>query len=173
MGFEKGGNVLFLNVSCGELLNKKQDIHEKAFTGKLVKIKKVEDVYEDKPLDKVMVFMNDGKQTVAIKFTLESWYSVGFFQRIDNVNLDHEFTLGVMGSDKNNKISFCWMKQGDVKIEKTEIPIPEKVTVGKTTVTNFEKFTVHAVNWIEEFKAAKPETHEETPEPVDGEPLPF
>lgn len=166
MGFEKGGDILFLNVSCGYLVNKEKEIKEKAFTGRLLKVKKVEDDFEGKQMDKVRLTMSDGKITVSIKFTLESWYSVGFFQRIGNVKTEHEFTLGVMPSEQNEKMSFCWMKQGDLKIEKKEIPMPEKVKVGKTEVTNYEKFVEYAINWIENFKPQ----HELG---ADGEPLPF
>ena len=53
-------------------------------------------------------------------------------------------TLGVMESEQNEKMSFCYIKQGETKITpQPDFPKPEKVTIGgrgnAKTVTNWAK----------------------------------
>jgi len=141
MGMENySGNTLWLSVSCGKLTNKKKDIHCNAYTGTINKIEVKKDEYEGKEIEKVVVSLKDGEENAKIQFTLESWYSVGFFQRITSVDLYLPVTIGAMGSDLNEKMSFCWMKQGDKKIDKTEIAKPKKVKLGNKEVTDFTEF---------------------------------
>lgn len=143
MGVLEGGNVLFLNVSCGFLVNKKKEISTRGYEGIFKSIAMEDNEYEGKNIPKIKVHMIDAKthDEAVISFTAESWYAIGFFQRIDKIDLTKPFTLGVSQSDKNEKISFCWMKQSGNKIEKDEtFPMPEKVNVGKVVVTNWEPF---------------------------------
>jgi hypothetical protein len=141
MGVVDSANVLYLNISCGFLVNKKKEISARAYEGIFKSIAREVDSYEGKDLSKIKLHMadNKSKEEAVISFTAESWYAIGFFQRISNIDLSKPFTIGVSQSDKNEKISFCWMKQSGNKIEKDELfPVPEKVSVGKTVVLNWE-----------------------------------
>lgn len=124
----EGGNKLFLNVSKGKLINKQKDISAYAYTGRITQIERVEDTFEGQPVSKIRLHMLDGEENAIITFTEESWYAVTFFARICNVpTFDKPVTIGVSASEQNDKVSFCWMKQGDLKIEKNpNFPKPEK-----------------------------------------------
>jgi hypothetical protein len=144
MGVLEGGNTLFLNVSCGFLVNKKKEISTRGYEGLFKSISRETDEFEGKAIDKIKLHMTDHKtgDEAVISFTAESWYAIGFFQRIEKIDLSKQFIIGVAQSDKNEKISFCWMKQGGNKIEKNEsFPLPEKVMVGKSEVMNWEPVT--------------------------------
>jgi hypothetical protein len=184
MGVLESGNTLFLNVSCGFLVNKKKEISTRGYEGILESISQETDEFEGKPIDKIKLHMRDHKtdEKAVISFTAESWYAVGFFQRIENIDLTKPFTLGVSQSEQNEKISFCWMKQGGKKIEKNaEIPVPETVTVGKKEIKDFEKFLEEAGKIIQRLNYFTPkeepepaEEPTEEPEPIDGnDKLPF
>ena len=139
-----GGKKLYLNVSCGKFVNKKQGISAYAYSGKLEKVEIFEDEFEGKPMDKVRLTLKDEKtdETCLLTFTAESFYALGFFARINNIkDFDKAITIGVSKSEQNEKISFCWLKQGETKIGKTEDFIkPEKMQVSKnTTVTVWTK----------------------------------
>jgi hypothetical protein len=111
-------NAIYLSVSCGYMKNKQKNINAHWVSGLITDIYVKEDNYEGKPISKVYVKLQDKSETYILQWTEDSWYSYGFFQRIKNVNLNHEVTIGVSSSDQNEKMSFCWMKQGDTKIEK-------------------------------------------------------
>lgn len=145
-----GGKKLYLNVSCGKLVNKKQNISAYAYTGKLEKVEIFEDEFEGKPMDKVRVFLKDEKtdETCLLTFSAESFYALGFFDRINNVkDFDKAITIGVSGSDKNEKISFCWLKQGEEKIGRTLDYIqPKKIETGR------DKYVTVWTECIEQFR---------------------
>lgn len=131
------GKYLYLHVSCGKLVNKKKEISADSYTGRLSKVERVEDEFEGKPTFKIKLTLIDGDETAIITFTEDSWYTLGFFTRLNallaNTDLDLEksITIGVMKSEQNEKMSFCWMKHGDTKIGKTEnFPMPKKIKVG-------------------------------------------
>lgn len=113
MGGLMGGKDLFLNVSCGRLINKKKEISFFAYEGTLMDIHQEMDEFEGKQISKIKLKMKDTKsdEIAVISFSEESWFSQGFFSRISKVNLSKPFVLGVSGSDQNEKVSFCWMKQ--------------------------------------------------------------
>lgn len=141
MGILENGNLLFLNVSCGWLVNKKKEISTRGYEGLFKSIAREVDTFEGKNLDKIKIHMTDHKtgDEAVISFTAESWYAIGFFQRIEKIDLLKPFIIGVSQSDKNEKISFCWMKQNGKAIEKnTAFVLPEKVKVGKADVINWE-----------------------------------
>jgi len=175
MGIVDSVNILFLNVSCGFLVNKKKEISARAYEGIFKSISREVDNYEGKELGKIKVHMIDAKthEEAVISFTAESWYAIGFFQRIDKIDLSKPFTIGVSQSDKNEKISFCWMKQGGNKIEKDELfPVPEKVNVGKTVVLNWEPVNEAADKIMERlnklFSEVRPAPAEDEPFDVDA-----
>lgn len=146
MGGTNQEALTFLNVSCGKFINKKKELSYDGYLGKLVKIAREEDEYEGKPVPKVKIRLEDTVtgEVAQISFSFESWFSVGFFQRIEKIDLSKPFHVGVYGSKTNEKISFCWMKQG-AKIEKDEtLPEPKKVVVGRQTVTDWTEFAEKA-----------------------------
>jgi len=142
MGFEStGANILFLNVSCGKLVNKKKEISEQAYTGVLIDITQENDEFEGKEIPKIKLKMIDNKSddVVSISFSEESWFGTTFFQRIDQVDVSKPFTLGVLGSDKNEKVSFCYIRQGDLIKKDETYPIQKKVTVGRNEIMDFSE----------------------------------
>lgn len=113
MGAVQPKNNLYLAVSKGKMVNKKKGLSYGGYTGYILGIDIVDDEYEGKPVKKVDVKMKDDKtdEIVIIQFTLNAWYSIGFFSRIFKVDVKKPFTIGVTGSDDNEKVSFCYMKQ--------------------------------------------------------------
>lgn len=144
MGFMEGGNMIYVNVSCGFLQNKKANppIKSRAFTGFLLSLDRQADDYEGKEIMKIAIKMKDDKtnELVMIKFTEDTWFSFSFFARLQNIDLEKAFTLGVSGSDDNEKMSFCWMRQAGKKIEQVEMLKPEKVKVGNNEVYDWGPF---------------------------------
>ena len=90
-----------------------------------------------------------------------------------------------MKSDKNEKITFCWMKQDGKKIEKDpEFPLPTKIEVGKNKVvynwteTNkvidliMEK--INSLDYVKTDAPAVPDQHhEEIEKGLPEDDLPF
>jgi len=146
MGLNESGNVLYLNASCGFLVNKKKEIKARSYTGLLIDLKIEDDEYEGKPIIKGIIFLKDvdkeGEDEIAhISFTLESWCGYGFFSRAEKIDLAKKITFGVSSADQNEKITFCWIKQGTSTVKKDEsYPVCEKVIVGKNTVVDWTKF---------------------------------
>lgn len=143
MGIVNQNNNLYLNVSCGKLVNKKKEISSMAYEGLLLGIERKDDEYEGKIVGKITCKLKDTKsdEICFITWTEESYYSVGFFARITKANLSQPILIGVSGSKENEKISFCWMKQGQetIKVEKGEFPGPKKVKVGKKEMVDWTK----------------------------------
>lgn len=93
---------------------------------------------EGKVVPKIKLKLSDGKETAVVSFTTESYYSLGFFQRIRKVDLSKPIMLGISNSDKNEKVSFCWIKQSGAVIKKEEdFPMPEKKKEGKKEFTSW------------------------------------
>ena len=148
MGFgNHGEGYKYVSVANGKL-NTKVGAEKKEFDyfeGTLLSIGTIEDTYEEKPIQKVELIMSNGdNEKIKLKFTLEAWFSVGFFSRIGKIDLTKQFRIGAFPSEKNEKISFCYMRQGDKKIEaEKSAPRPVKKQMGKKTVddwTEFDKF---------------------------------
>jgi len=107
-----GEGATYLNVSCGNFVNKKKNISDWGYTGRLIKIEKKQDEYQGQKYFKVMATMQDDSgETVIIQFRMKSWFAVNFFSLIHRVNLDKPFLLGCSGSEQNEKASFCWISQ--------------------------------------------------------------
>lgn len=176
MGAHEAGtqNTLFLNVSKGKLVagSVAKGTHKEyyAFTGNLLKIEPFQDEYEGKPIFKVRLHMQDMSEAnkTTITFTEESWFSVGFYARLYNVDLSKPFTVGAMQSEQNEKVSFCWLKQGEKKIEKHPDAVSPTKTVNKRKADlveyNYDLFLSFAAGvnaWanaeIEKFKTHDPE----------------
>lgn len=149
MGIGVSSNVLYLNVSSGFLKNKKKGIETFSYTGFIKGIKRVEEEFEGKPVDKIIIIMKDDKsdENAQIKCTAESWYTATLFPRLEQIDVTKPVTIGVSGSDKeNSKASFAWVKQGGetIKVEKGSYPVVEKVKVGKKDVDSWEKVLENA-----------------------------
>lgn len=154
MGEVQRKNFLYLNVGNGHIYKtiKDGDTKEKvdisAYEGTLIGIKEVEDTFEGQKIQKIELKIQDNTspQIALVKFTMEAWYSVGFFSRIQKIDISKPFTIGALPSDKNEKISFCYLKQAGVKNaegkEKVEadkdFPRPKKVTLGSKEVLDWE-----------------------------------
>jgi len=136
----KGGGADFFRVSCGFFVGKidGEEVKQYAYTGHLKGIRRFEDEYKGEKSNKIEIILTDEEETIKIQFTEEAWYTVGFLQRIGQVDLAKKITLGVMASKQNEKMSFCWMKQGDTKINKDErTPRPKKIKAGTKMVDDW------------------------------------
>lgn len=129
-----GTGTTFVNVANGKLHFKENDEKKTAdfLEGVITSIGEIEDELDGQKTIKVVVDMADADRTYRLKFTRDAWFSVGFFARIGNIDITKPVKVGVMQSEKNEKVSFCWMKQQGQKIEPSkETPRPVKTTVGK------------------------------------------
>jgi len=152
MGLEQRQDLLFLNVSCGNLINKDKGLKGAAYTGRLTKIERVEDEFEGKPSPKIKIRMQDvGGEVASIGFTLKGYFTLEFFQRIGAINLAKPFTLSVYCSKTNEKISYCSLRQDGKKIEPDKkFPEPAKVKVDDALVTDWSPMTAAVGKMIAE-----------------------
>jgi hypothetical protein len=138
VGTNNGGNILYLTVSKGFLVNKGKNIEAHTYEGVLESIEKKEDEYQGQPIEKIILKMRDKDETAIIQFTAESWFTQSFFARAEKIDLSKPFILGVSTSDQNEKMSFAWVKQGGEIVKKDEtFPKPNKVKAGKKDVTDW------------------------------------
>lgn len=134
-----GSNKVYLSVSKGQLVWKKKGgeivAQFYAFEGRIISIERKDDNYEGKPISKIHLLMRDDKEDhdTEIQFIEDSYFSLGFFQRVEKANLERPIILGVSKSEQNEKISFCWMKQDGVILKRPEPApfVPTKVTKPK------------------------------------------
>lgn len=169
MGIVQRKDFLYLSVSCGKLKNKKKGIETGGYEGYIQNIVEKEDEYEGKPVTKIEVKMKDNNsdQFAIIQWTKESWYSMGFFARIRKIDVAKPFTIGVQPSERNEKMSFCYLKQeGIVKVEADKnFPKPKVVKVSSKDVTDWTEP-------MEEFKKIMDELNAKivpVPEPKSAE----
>lgn len=122
------------------------------YEGKIIGLQKFTDTFENQPIDKWKLVMQDGEEKVMIDFKDESWFYLSFFQRLLNVKLGEPLVVGISKSDQNDKISFCWMKQHGAKIEadKNTFINPPKKTFGKQTVTDWTATTSAIEGFVKE-----------------------
>lgn len=115
MGVEKRETYNYFNVSRGKLRYKEngQPAEANAYTGTIIGIREKAGEYQGQPTLKIEVKVRDtDSDTIAIlQFTKEASFCLGFFARIRKVDLSKPVTIGVLGSDKNEKVSFCYLKQ--------------------------------------------------------------
>lgn len=141
MGIETGGgDILYLNVSCGRLKNKAKNIDAKGYTGFVTDISRKDDEYEGKVTTKIVVSIRDNKsdQLAKISFTEESYFSVGFFSQISSVDMSKPLTFGVSQSQENEKVSFCWLSQDGKNVNRDkDFPKPDKKKVGRNIVMDW------------------------------------
>lgn len=148
MGEVQRQNFLYLNVGNGHIYKTikdetgtKKKVPISAYEGTLIGIKETEDEYEGQKVQKIELKIQDtdSPQIAIVKFTMEAWFSVGFFARIQKIDLAKKFTIGAFPSDKNEKISFCYLKQaGIVKVEADkDFPRPKTVELGSKKVLDW------------------------------------
>jgi hypothetical protein len=143
MGLLTGGNVVFLRAKNGAIShwNREEKKEEIAYgvEGKLVSIFRKEDEFEGRKIAKLVVKLVDpaDAQVYQLEWTEESWFTQGFFARILKVNLNEPLTIGANGSDKNEKVTFCWMKQNGKTIEK-DVDFPRPITVEKRGKVSYD-----------------------------------
>lgn len=143
MGEVSRQNFSYYNVSCGHLKTGSGETARSisAYSGILLEIKEEEDKFENKPVKKIALrIQDDSSPTIAIvKMTKESWYALGFFARIQKIDVTKPFVLGVLPSDQNEKMSFCYLKQDGIdKIEADKnFPRPKKVKISDKDVMDW------------------------------------
>ena len=158
MGLLNSEPCTWLNISKGFLENKKKNIHSHGYEGLLIGIERKLDTFEEKEISKIVLTMADTDpsakgQKVKIQFTEDAWFANGFFGRIRAVDIAKPFTVGVSQSDKNEKVSFCWIKQSGSTIKRDDkYPQPEKVTVGKQDIMDWTGVTECNTSIIEEIQ---------------------
>ena len=129
-------DATFFNVAHGAISNKKQSYY--SYTARLVALSLVEDKYEDQIIWKWKLVFDDDGQKINIGFNAETWYAMGFWARATKIDFTKPFELGVSQSEKNEKISFCWIKQEDAIVKKDDdFPRPVDVKVGGKTVKDY------------------------------------
>lgn len=146
---QDGGEFLrtprqFLNVSRGKLVNKKDEKFLDGYIGKVTEIKFVTDTFEGQPQPKWKVILKNMASAEGVEaqiaFKADAYYALGWFRRILNVNIARPFLMGVYRpKDGNDKISLCYMRQDEQKIEanKDTVRDPVKVTVGTKEILDW------------------------------------
>lgn len=177
-----GAGTRFVHVASGKMHFKENGEKKVAdfLEGLVTGIKIEDDEFEGQVVRKVAVDMVDADATYRLSFTLNAWFSVGFFARIRSVDLSKPVKIGVMQSEKNEKVSFCWIKQGNDKIESNkDTPRPKKVEIGKgksmKTVVDYSDFEAFAEKTVEELSKKSPAPEAEKKKPLFDESgdLPF
>lgn len=178
MGFITRGNLLYLNPKGGDLVGKNKDghiINVNGFAGMILEITQKEDEFEGDKYIKIQVKMEDAGETVSIGFRLESWFGQTFFAKIGKVDLTQKVTVGANGSDKSEKISFCWIKQNGNAIEKDpNFPKPEKKSYGNKSIVLWDQVVAEADRVMSTMQIAR---NSDAPPPTenysdDNPPLP-
>ena len=117
MGVVNREDILYLSVTCGKMKNKKKGIETSGYEGVLVGIREKAGEFEGQPTLRIEIKMRDPKtnEIAIIQATKEALWAMGFFARIRKVDISKPFMIGAIGSDKNEKISFCYIKQAGYK----------------------------------------------------------
>ncbi len=143
MGVVNREDILYLNVTKGKMVNNGRGISVGGYEGTLIGIREKSGEFEGQPTLKIEVKMKDSNsdEIAIVQFTKEAWFALGFFSRIRKINLQKPFTIGVLASKENDKMSFCYLKQeGIVKVEADKsFPKYETVLVNKKNVLDWTK----------------------------------
>lgn len=133
MGLLQGTNVTWLQAKNGAIFhwNKEKKENEKYYgiEGVIQSIYIKNDEFEGREIPKCHVKLVDSDGVVFdLSWTYESWFTHGFFSAILGADLSKNITIGASGSEQNEKVTFCWMKQGgNSTLKKDEnFPKPEK-----------------------------------------------
>ena len=141
-GYTRSATV-FLFVSKGKFVNKQKEISLDGYEGFLIKLTRSTADYQGTAYEEYRLHVRDSapdsREEATICFRLESWFSASFFSRLPNVDLSKPVLVGVYNDKEvNEKISFCYMRQGGQKIERDKsFPMPNKVIVNKKTVYDY------------------------------------
>lgn len=126
-------NILYLKVTCGRLIHKKGGVITHNFggyEGTIIGIRERENEFEGKKLLNIEVKMKDttSDEIVIIQFNKKAWFALGFFARIKKIDFTKPFTIGVLPSEQNEKMSFCYLKQLNLNIKKDDY-FPKYATI--------------------------------------------
>jgi len=166
MGMETGGGGgIYYKASMGAFKKDGKDCGNK-YTGFIKDITIKEDEYQKKKFDRVTVTMEDAASTkekpdiAKITFRAEGWYANGFFSRLPKVDLSKEITLGILSSDKNDKISWCYIKQGGQVVKKQDDFIRDEAGDWSKAIVEYKLI-------LEPIPFGRPETPEQLPPPSE------
>jgi len=132
MGAKSKSNVKYYNVTSGQLKRKvgeKEFEYYQGYEGLFVGLKLVEKTFNNKPNKQFQLTVKDpdSDEVAIIQWGAKSWFTPTFFQRFGGLNLTQPFYMGISGGGDESRTSFCWMKQGNKKIEKNpDFPLPVK-----------------------------------------------
>jgi hypothetical protein len=136
-GTSTGDNVTFYRVKKGKVVKSIkteqgwEEVPYDWFEGRLTGIRRFDDEFEGQVNKQIELRFSDSEtgENARIKFSADAWFYGGFFARIQNINLNDPFRLGVMPSEQNEKMSFCYLKQYDAPVGKAIELKPNKVTI--------------------------------------------
>lgn len=115
MGVVQREEFQYFRVSKGKLKYKEngKEMTASRYSGIMVGIREKHGEYEGKPTVQIEVKMKDPETGAfaIIQMTKEAWFSLGFFARIQKVDITKPFTIGVLASKENEKMSFCFLRQ--------------------------------------------------------------
>lgn len=114
--------LLYLKVTKGRLIHKKGETitHDfGGYEGTILGIREKEGEFEGKKTTSIEIKMRDvaSDEIVIVQATKKAWWCLGFFARIEKADLTKPLTIGVLPSDQNEKMSFCYLKQGGETIK--------------------------------------------------------
>ena len=153
------GSRLYLQVSTGKLVNKKQNIAYDAYEGQVTGIEIVDDEYEGKPLKRVKLSLLDSEkgETAIIQFLFDSWCSQNFFARAEKIDLKKKLLFGTLPPKDRpeSKASFSYLKQDGKVLEKDpEFPRCGTVTVSGKSYPDWTEMMERATAIVEKMQAA-------------------
>lgn len=125
--------LLYLKVTKGRLIHKKGETitHDfGGYEGLILGIREKEGEFEGKKTVVVEIKMKDiaSDEIVIVQATKKAWWCLGFFARIEKADLTKPLTIGVLPSDQNEKMSFCYLKQSGETI-KSDKDFPKYTTM--------------------------------------------
>lgn len=132
MALLSGTPVKWVSAKNGALnvWNKEKQENERFYglEGVIQSIAYTTEPFKETVIGKYVVKIVDSEGGVfSLKWTAESWYTHGFFCRLANVDLTKPVIIGASGSEKNEKVTFCWLKQGEAVKKDDKFPTPHKV----------------------------------------------
>lgn len=153
------GSLIYLNVSAGKLVNKKQEKKYDAYEGMVQSIAIEDDEYEGKPLKRVRLILHDAEkgEKGSIAFLFDSWCSQNFFARAEKIDLSKPLLFGVLPPKDRpeSKASFSYLKQDGKVLEKDpDFPRAKKVTISGKEFSDWGDMMAAATKIVEKMQDA-------------------
>ena len=154
------------------------------YEGSILAIREKEGEFEGKKTVAIEVKMKDTKsdEIAIVQFTKKAGFALGFFSRIEKADLTKPLTIGVLPSDQNEKMSFCYLKQNNETI-KSDKDFPKYTTMKisgedvQDWAAPFARFDAIIKSINEKIASEKPQseaiTDDAPPVPVGDSDLPF